>query len=128
MALPKVPVRRLNGPFNWDMTGEISAALKTAELDTDVSAITLKGAGECFSSGYDLGPAMGKAPRQTGELELMIWNVDEIIANLSTQYELKPGDLIFTGTPEGVGPVVPGQRLCLSGPQFQPATWTIGTS
>jgi fumarylpyruvate hydrolase len=41
----------------------------------------------------------------------MIWNVPEIVANLSTQYELAPGDLIFTGTPAGVGPVVPGDVL-----------------
>jgi fumarylpyruvate hydrolase len=41
----------------------------------------------------------------------MIWNVPEIISNLSSLYELKPGDLIFTGTPSGVGPVVPGDRL-----------------
>ena len=49
--------------------------------------------------------------RQAGDLAQMIWNVPEIIANLSTQYELKAGDLIFTGTPAGVGPVVPGDRL-----------------
>ena len=41
----------------------------------------------------------------------MIWNVPEIVANLSRQYELVPGDLIFTGTPAGVGPVVPGDIL-----------------
>jgi fumarylpyruvate hydrolase len=49
--------------------------------------------------------------RQKGDLAQMIWNVPEIIANLSTQYELKAGDLIFTGTPAGVGPVVPGDRI-----------------
>jgi fumarylpyruvate hydrolase len=49
--------------------------------------------------------------RQKGDLGQMIWNVPEIIANLSTQYELKAGDLIFTGTPAGVGPVVPGDRI-----------------
>jgi fumarylpyruvate hydrolase len=49
--------------------------------------------------------------RQKGDLTQMIWNVPEIIANLSTQYELKAGDLIFTGTPAGVGPVVPGDRI-----------------
>ena len=49
--------------------------------------------------------------KQTGDLKLMIWNVPEIIANLSTDYELAPGDLIFTGTPAGVGPVVPGDRI-----------------
>ena len=47
--------------INWDMSGEFSTALKAAELGTDVSVIILKGAGDCFSSGYDLGPAMGKA-------------------------------------------------------------------
>jgi fumarylpyruvate hydrolase len=38
----------------------------------------------------------------------MIWNVPEIIAQLSSQYELCPGDIILTGTPAGVGPLVPG--------------------
>jgi fumarylpyruvate hydrolase len=49
--------------------------------------------------------------RQKGDLSQMIWNVPEIIANLSTQYALKAGDLIFTGTPAGVGPVKPGDRI-----------------
>lgn len=49
--------------------------------------------------------------RQKGDLAQMIWNVSEIISNLSMQYELRPGDLIYTGTPAGVGPVVPGDRL-----------------
>ncbi len=49
--------------------------------------------------------------RQKGDLSQMIWNVPEIIANLSTQYALKAGDLIFTGTPAGVGPVLPGDRM-----------------
>lgn len=60
------PERR--NAINWDMSAEISQALKAAEVDTDVSVIILKGAGECFSSGYDLGPSMGKAPRQTGDI------------------------------------------------------------
>jgi len=41
----------------------------------------------------------------------MIWDVPHIIAELSKLYELRPGDLIFTGTPAGVGPVKPGDRL-----------------
>ena len=41
----------------------------------------------------------------------MIWDVPHIIAALSKLYELRPGDLIFTGTPAGVGPVKPGDRL-----------------
>jgi fumarylpyruvate hydrolase len=50
-------------------------------------------------------------PRQRANLSEMIWSVPEIVAELSTYYELRPGDLIFTGTPEGVGPVRRGDSL-----------------
>lgn len=49
--------------------------------------------------------------RQEGDLAAMIWSVPEIIAELSTLFELKAGDLIFTGTPAGVGPVKPGDAI-----------------
>jgi fumarylpyruvate hydrolase len=49
--------------------------------------------------------------RQDGNLRDMIWSVPEAVAELSTYYELRPGDLLFTGTPSGVGPVLRGDRL-----------------
>jgi fumarylpyruvate hydrolase len=49
--------------------------------------------------------------RQTGDLAEMIWKTPEIISYLSNTIELKAGDLIFTGTPSGVGPVKPGDHL-----------------
>jgi len=49
--------------------------------------------------------------RQHGMLEQMIWSVDETIARLSTLFTLRPGDLIFTGTPDGVGAITHGQTL-----------------
>ncbi|MEG3166125.1 fumarylacetoacetate hydrolase family protein [Sphingomonas sp. PB2P19] len=49
--------------------------------------------------------------RQSGDLSMMIWRVAEVIAVLSTYVELAPGDLIFTGTPAGVGPIRAGQRV-----------------
>ena len=49
--------------------------------------------------------------RQSGNLSMMIWSVPEIIATLSTFVELAPGDLIFTGTPAGVGPIRRGQSV-----------------
>ena len=49
--------------------------------------------------------------RQHGDLRDMIWNVAEVIAALSTYVELAPGDLIFTGTPAGVGPIRPGEAV-----------------
>ncbi|MDJ0758503.1 MAG: fumarylacetoacetate hydrolase family protein [Woeseiaceae bacterium] len=49
--------------------------------------------------------------RQSSDLSMMIWSVPEIIADLSRLYHLEPGDLIYTGTPEGVGSVTAGDLL-----------------
>jgi fumarylpyruvate hydrolase len=49
--------------------------------------------------------------RQQADVADLIWDVPEIIAELSTLFELAPGDLIFTGTPAGVSPIKPGDRL-----------------
>ena len=49
--------------------------------------------------------------RQNGDLSQMIWNVAEVISKLSSYVALAPGDLIFTGTPAGVGPILPGETL-----------------
>lgn len=49
--------------------------------------------------------------RQEGNLDQMIWSVAEQIATLSRYFVLQPGDLIFTGTPAGVGPIQRGDRL-----------------
>jgi fumarylpyruvate hydrolase len=49
--------------------------------------------------------------RQRSDIAKLVWSVPEIVANLSTLFELQPGDLIYTGTPEGVGPVVRGETM-----------------
>ena len=49
--------------------------------------------------------------RQRGDIGQMIWSVPEVIAQLSQQVTLGAGDLIYTGTPAGVGPVVPGDLI-----------------
>lgn len=49
--------------------------------------------------------------RQTGRLDEMVWSVAELISDLSRYYHLTPGDLIYTGTPAGVGALQPGDRL-----------------
>jgi fumarylpyruvate hydrolase len=51
------------------------------------------------------------AVKQDGDLADLIWSVPEIVAALSTYVALAPGDLIFTGTPSGVGPLVKGDIL-----------------
>jgi fumarylpyruvate hydrolase len=65
----------------------------------------------------DLGPQtrisleVNGAPRQSSTLGKLIWSVPEIIEHLSKAWTLAPGDLIYTGTPEGVAAVVVGDRL-----------------
>lgn len=49
--------------------------------------------------------------RQRSSVAKLIWNIAETIEHLSAAWELKPGDLIYTGTPEGVGAVVAGQTM-----------------
>ena len=49
--------------------------------------------------------------RQHSDLGKLIWDIREVIADLSLFYRLQPGDLIYTGTPEGVGPVLPGDHI-----------------
>lgn len=51
------------------------------------------------------------ATQQSSDVAKLIWNIREIIADLSQFYHLQPGDLIYTGTPEGVGAVVAGDRI-----------------
>ncbi len=49
--------------------------------------------------------------KQSADISDLIWSPAELVMHLSKYYHLKPGDLIFTGTPEGVGPVVRGDRI-----------------
>lgn len=49
--------------------------------------------------------------RQQSDIKELIWSVPELVANLSNFYHFAPGDLIYTGTPAGVGPVFPGDRM-----------------
>ena len=64
--------------------------------------------------------------RQDAKLEQLIWKVPEIIAHLSNFYHLEAGDIIFTGTPAGVGPLQPGDELAGSIEGVGELTATIG--
>ncbi len=55
--------------------------------------------------------AVNGQERQHSSIAKLIWNIAETIAHLSAAWELQPGDLIFTGTPEGVAAVVAGDTL-----------------
>ena len=63
--------------------------------------------------------------RQSGRLDDMVWNPEEILAKARTLWDVRPGDLIFTGTPEGVGPLQPGDRVEASIGGLQPLSFTV---
>jgi fumarylpyruvate hydrolase len=63
--------------------------------------------------------------RQKADIADMIWSEAEIIAHLSRLYHLDAGDIIFTGTPAGVGPVVAGDRIDVRVGELPPLTITI---
>ncbi|WP_342248975.1 fumarylacetoacetate hydrolase family protein [Sphingomonas sp. OTU376] len=64
--------------------------------------------------------------KQDADLADLIWSVPEIISILSTLWALEPGDLIFTGTPAGVGPIVTGDVVRVEIQGLAPLTITVG--
>ena len=64
--------------------------------------------------------------KQDGDLSEMIWKLPEIIASLSHSFELKPGDLIYSGTPAGIGPVKPGDVIAGGVEGYGDLSLTIG--
>ncbi len=87
----------------WDIA-------KGFDFSAPMSAITPAGqAGDITTAHIAL--TVNGALRQEGHISDLIWNIPELIAELSTYYRLKPGDLIFTGTPSGVAGVQPGDVL-----------------
>ncbi|MDH3401678.1 MAG: fumarylacetoacetate hydrolase family protein, partial [Chromatiales bacterium] len=83
---------------------------KGFDYSAPVSPITLVEHGSTLASGRIWIEVNGEI-RQDADIADMTWNVGEVLAQLSTLFELRAGDLVFTGTPAGVGPVVPGDSL-----------------
>ncbi|MGZ9098486.1 MAG: fumarylacetoacetate hydrolase family protein [Brevundimonas sp.] len=65
------------------------------------------------------------AVRQSGRLGDMVWNPAEVLAKARELWNVGPGDLIFTGTPEGVGPLQPGDRVEASIGGLPPLSFTV---
>lgn len=66
------------------------------------------------------------AQRQKSDTAHMTWSVAEVVSRLSAQYRLEPGDIILTGTPEGVGTLVPGDVVVASADGLPSLTISIG--
>ena len=110
--------REARGP--WEMA-------KSFDHSAPCTAITT----ECFCGNIARGKIELKVNgevRQSGDVSDMIMKVPEIVSHLSTLVELFPGDLIFTGTPAGVGPVEIGDVLEATVAGLEPLLITIGSS
>ncbi|HSV53405.1 MAG TPA: fumarylacetoacetate hydrolase family protein [Burkholderiaceae bacterium] len=86
----------------WDLGKDVE--------DSSVCSEIVPMSGVVVDSG-EIKLAVNGDAKQQSNVDKLIWNVREIIADLSLFYHLQPGDLIYTGTPEGVGAVVPGDRI-----------------
>jgi len=86
----------------WDLGKDVEQSSAVAEI--------VPMPGKALAHG-ELAMTVNGQPRQKSDLDKLIWNVEELIADLSQFYHLQPGDLIFTGTPEGVGALQPGDRI-----------------
>jgi fumarylpyruvate hydrolase len=86
----------------WDLGKDIEESSVVSEIAPSRGEVLMRGT---------LAMSVNGQMRQKADLSQLIWSIPEIIADLSRFYRLQPGDLIFTGTPEGVGPVVPGDRI-----------------
>lgn len=73
----------------------------------------------------DIALLVNGSPRQRSSVSKLIWNIAETIEQLSAAWTLQPGDLIFTGTPEGVGAVVRGDVLHATVDGLEPLTVRI---
>ncbi|AFK63743.1 fumarylacetoacetate (FAA) hydrolase [Advenella kashmirensis WT001] len=86
----------------WDLGKDVEDSAVASHIVPMPGKIIENGAIELSVNG---------AVKQRSNIDKLIWNIREIIADLSLFYHLQPGDLIYTGTPEGVGAVVPGDRI-----------------
>jgi fumarylpyruvate hydrolase len=86
----------------WDLGKDIEQGSVCSEIVPMPGAVIESGA---------IALEVNGATKQSSDVDKLIWNIREIIADLSLFYHLQPGDLIYTGTPEGVGAVVSGDRI-----------------
>ena len=100
----------------WDMAKGFDNSAVVGALRPATQGHVLSGAIRCQLDG---------ALRQSADLTDMIWPLPDIIAHLSRFVALQPGDLIFTGTPAGVGPIGRGQTCMVEIDGLEPAVVTI---
>ena len=101
----------------WDLGKDVEQSSVVSEVVPMAGTVLDQGALALSVNGQE---------RQRSDLSKLIWNIPELIEDLSKYYHLQPGDLIFTGTPEGVGALQPGDRVEGSVAGVGEITLTVG--
>ena len=86
----------------WDLGKDVEGSSVCSEIVPMPGVIVEQG---------EIALAVNGVEKQKSDVSRLIWNLRELIADLSCYYHLEPGDLIYTGTPDGVGAVLPGDRI-----------------
>ena len=73
----------------------------------------------------NIGCRVNGVERQNGSTALMLFSIRELVSYLSSVWQLKKGDLIYTGTPKGVGPLKSGDKIEVFSKEIGSSTWTI---
>jgi fumarylpyruvate hydrolase len=86
----------------WDLGKDVEQSSVVSEIVPMPGRVLEQG---------ELAMSVNGQERQKSDLSRLIWNIPELLEDLSKFYHLQPGDLIFTGTPEGVGALQPGDHI-----------------
>src|SRR5574337_345120 len=86
----------------WDLGKDVEQSAVVSEVVPMPGVVLGRG---------ELSMSVNGQVRQRSDLGQLIWSIPELLADLSQYYHLQPGDLIFTGTPEGVGALQPGDLI-----------------
>lgn len=103
----------------WDLGKDVEQSSVASEIVPMPGVVIDKGA---------IALSVNGQVKQQSDVAKLIWDIREIIADLSLFYHLQPGDLIYTGTPEGVGAVVPGDRIAGSVDGVGSVALTVGAA
>lgn len=103
MTRRDLQIRERNKQRPWDLGKDVEGAAVFAPLT--------KASEWSPEEGKRIHLSVNGEIRQDATLAELIWKIDEIVSHLSGYYHLRPGDLIMTGTPAGVGPVVAGDVI-----------------
>ena len=103
----------------WDLGKDVEQSSVCSEIVPLQGVVIERGAIALEVNGHT---------KQSSDVDKLIWNIRELIADLSLFYHLQPGDLIYTGTPEGVGPVVAGDKISGRVEGVAEVTLTVGAA